>query len=348
MFTSDNWNTAELAIGEFVDDNAGTCWGIVAKMIVGTLIAGSNLVIESAKKDGGVSVFRVDGDGAALHNATFNLFNGRNTQITLNPFSGFAIGRFPLYSGNDYTINTNNARFWVDTDGNVHIRGTLHGVNGNFTGVVQASDFLDPDGRSMLTAARRFDADFLDLRGITVLDNLGRNSFSVSRTGFVTIGNGSNAITYNNNNGQLSISGNIVMNGGSISWSNVNAPTAAQVGARPDTWNPTASQISGLGSLAMLNNISTTYITDFSVQTQSVAAQTILAAQISASQITAGTLSWERIDKLARDILINNIHDMSWFAGQNATVGTIASNIMIVAMNVMMLRDGLRSLGLFI
>ena len=239
MFTSNNWQTAELAIGEFVDDSAGTCWGIVAKMIVGTLIAGSNLVIESAKKDGGVSVFRVDGDGASLYNAVFNLYNGSNTQITLNPFTGFAIGRYPLYSGNNYTINTNNAQFWVDMSGNVHMKGTLHGVNGTFSGqlqaatgrfsgVVQASDFQDQFGRSMLTTSGyRFDADFLDLRGISVTDTFGRNSFSVSRSGFVTIGNGSNAITYNNSNGQLNVSGNIVMTGGSISWASVNTPTAA-------------------------------------------------------------------------------------------------------------------------
>ena len=52
LMTSNNWKTAELAIGNFHDKNLGDCWGIVAPNIVGTLLAGSNLVIESTKKDG--------------------------------------------------------------------------------------------------------------------------------------------------------------------------------------------------------------------------------------------------------------------------------------------------------
>ena len=291
MFTSDNWNTAELAIGEFVDDNAGTCWGIVAKMIVGTLIAGNNLIIESAKKDGGVSVFRVDGDGAALYNATFNLFNGANTQITLNPFTGFAIGRYPLYSGNGYTINTTNAQFWVDMDGNVHMKGTLHGVNGTFSGelaaatgrfkgIVQASDYQDLNGISMLSknsgSGYKFDADFLDLKGISITDTYGRNSFSVNRSGYVKIGDGSNQITYDNFTGILNVSGRIAMgSGSSITWGDswgsggVAPPTAAQVGAIADK--------EGV--------ITSTYIAEDSIQTAHIKANAITAKMITAWEV---------------------------------------------------------------
>jgi len=236
MFTSNNWQTAELAIGEFVDDNAGHCWGIVGRMIVGTILAGNNLIIESERQDGGRSVFRVDGNGAALYNATFDLFNGSNTQITLNPFTGFAIGRFPLYSGDNYTINTNNARFWVDMNGNVHLRGTLHGVDGtfsgelsaatgNFHGVVRASDFQDPFGRSMLRNPNndyRFTGDYIDARGIIVRNWANQITFQVD------------------SNGNVFVSGSIHMGAGStITWGagGANAPTAAQVGARPDWWN---------------------------------------------------------------------------------------------------------------
>lgn len=72
-------------------------------------------------------MFRVDGNGASLHNAIFDIYNGNQVQITLNPYSGFAIGKYPLYSGDEYTIDEDNASFWVDINGNVHIKGTLEG-----------------------------------------------------------------------------------------------------------------------------------------------------------------------------------------------------------------------------
>ncbi|MDR0380425.1 MAG: hypothetical protein LBH86_00300, partial [Oscillospiraceae bacterium] len=83
--TANNWQTAELVLGHYSDPNAGDGWGVIAKSLFGTLVAGENLIIESAKQDGGVSVFRVDANGAALYNATFDIYNGNHTQITINP-----------------------------------------------------------------------------------------------------------------------------------------------------------------------------------------------------------------------------------------------------------------------
>ena len=143
------------------------------------MLAGSSLIIESAKKDGDISVFRVDGSGASLHNAIFDIYNGNQVQITLNPYSGFAIGKYPLYSGDEYTIDEDNASFWVDINGNVHIKGTLEGCDGKFSGelvaasgrfkgVVQASDYQDLNGRSMLTSSYKFSPTYLELRGLTI------------------------------------------------------------------------------------------------------------------------------------------------------------------------------------
>lgn len=39
MFTNDNWNSATIGIGEFVDKNLGSIFGIVAPAIVGTILA---------------------------------------------------------------------------------------------------------------------------------------------------------------------------------------------------------------------------------------------------------------------------------------------------------------------
>ena len=210
MFTTDNWATANLAIGQIVSENGNILSGVIADSLIGKLLAGSSLIIESAKKDGGTAVFRVDGNGASLHNAVFDIYNANQVQITLNPYSGIAIGKYPVYSGSNYKINTNNATFWVDTKGNVHVKGTLEGCDGKFSGelvaasgrfkgVVQASAYQDLSGHNMLTNDYKFGADYLELKGLNV-----NNNFIVDSSGKVTI------------------RGNITMTGGSISWANIN------------------------------------------------------------------------------------------------------------------------------
>lgn len=128
VMTSDNWATAEMAIGKFHDENLGDCWGIVAPRIVGTLLAGGTLVIESAKKDGGTALFRVDGDGCRIYNSDISVC-GDQTHIVLNPDIGFAIGAYPVYSVNEdtgvKTLIEENARFWADTAGNLNLTGNI-------------------------------------------------------------------------------------------------------------------------------------------------------------------------------------------------------------------------------
>lgn len=173
-FTSDGWTSAKMAIGQFQDTNLGTLWGIVAPSIVGTLLAGENLVIESTKKDGETAVFRVDADGAKLYNSLFDLvskytYNGQTNvgQISLNPTVGLITGNtaeensFLAYDGDgnivgvktvngstvkyiDELVNGDRpqTKFWVDMEGNVYIEGNgvFHG-NGEFSGTVNALDF---------------------------------------------------------------------------------------------------------------------------------------------------------------------------------------------------------------
>ena len=38
-----------------------------------------------------------------------------------------------------YTIDEDNASFWVDINGNVHIKGTLEGCDGKFSGELVAA-----------------------------------------------------------------------------------------------------------------------------------------------------------------------------------------------------------------
>lgn len=120
VFTDDNWNSAILALGNFSDKNLGSMYGIVAPNIVGTLLAGKNLVIESEKQDGGVSVFKVDGNGAKLYNSQFDLVNdyiitkddGSTTkygQISLHPSIGIVAGN----------VDAENDFFSYDSKGNI-------------------------------------------------------------------------------------------------------------------------------------------------------------------------------------------------------------------------------------
>lgn len=144
VFTKDNWETVEMAIGQIKDPNTGTSWGVIAPSIVGTLIAGNNLVIESEKKDGDVSVFRVDGDGAVLHNASFDIVKD-NAHIALNPSVGFGIGKYPIITKNDegeITQHEDNLKFFVDKDGNVTMKGTLEGCDGYFDGTIYAKKIV--------------------------------------------------------------------------------------------------------------------------------------------------------------------------------------------------------------
>lgn len=147
VMTDDAWTTAKMAIGKFHDANLGDCWGIVAPMVVGTIIAGEQLIIESSKRDGNTAVFRVDADGCRLYNSdieiTKTLSNGQTIQIALNPDIGIAIGNYPLYNVNQdtgvKTLIANNANFWADENGNLHLRGNLEAATGSFTGAVHAT-----------------------------------------------------------------------------------------------------------------------------------------------------------------------------------------------------------------
>ena len=141
---------------------------------------------------------------------------------TLKDYGGnfildFETGKLTMKRG---SINIGNGNFTVDEEGNLYARrgtfaGTLSGAKGtfggqlvaaggDFKGVVQASDFLDRYGRSMMSGDK-FASDYLDLYGLTIRNkNTGAITFAVSSTGVITI------------------NGNITMGAGStINWAAV-------------------------------------------------------------------------------------------------------------------------------
>ncbi|MDR1641403.1 MAG: DUF3672 domain-containing protein, partial [Clostridiales bacterium] len=205
MFTNDAWKTANLAIGQIKAEGGRTVSGVVADALVGKLLAGNNMIIESATKSNGKSVFRVDGGGASLYNASFSILQGTN-EIVLDATHGIAIGKSPLYTAGGAFIK-DNASFWVDSEGNIHMKGVLEaasgtfsgalnaatgtfkgdisGANGTFTGTIKAKDYLDSNNKSMMTNSK-FKSDYLDLLGLTIRKD-GVPTLTISNDGSITM-----------------------------------------------------------------------------------------------------------------------------------------------------------------
>lgn len=208
LFTTDNWQTAKMAIGELYDANlvsddnpGGTAYGIVAPYIVGTMLAGQNLMIDT--EDGS---FRVGKDGCRLYNANFDIeseHTATNTKgiLSLHPDYGFLAGMVKqsdsiftydeedkitgvrTWKGDDelgvakiadiaedYNLASN---FWIDMYGDVYMKGTVYATEGSFSGVL----------------------------------DIGGGNFYVDSAGNVTM------------------KGNINMSSGTITWSSENSPS---------------------------------------------------------------------------------------------------------------------------
>ena len=200
----------------------GSAYGIAAPYLVGTVIAGSNLIIESAKQDGGKAVFRVDADGAKLYNSRFDLAKdlsegGTNDTglISLNPGVGLVGGKSaptaPLFSYDDQgnvngvvladgktteknltslnKDNLPNASFWVDMLGNAYLKGTIYATDGVFSGELKAASGTF----SGTVKAAKFEGDSSgELIGPAIyVPNKKNPKFSVDSSGKVTITNGS-------------------------------------------------------------------------------------------------------------------------------------------------------------
>ena len=217
VFTDDNWDTAKMAIGKTQSEDGSELWGVVADALVGKMIAGNNLIIESFGADGTTIAFRVDGSGVQVHNGRFDLKSG-DGQISLYPETGIVGGKVsvsvPLYaydangniiglisnSGKTYTSVTQidledlpNANFWVDMEGNAYFKGkiyaedgvfngTVHAKDGDFSGVINATD-LKLDGVSVsgvmdAVADKNGNLDYLKIGDITIDGETGEITFS--------------------------------------------------------------------------------------------------------------------------------------------------------------------------
>lgn len=115
---------------------------------------------------------------------------GGNYYVAINGSDTNAEKEYAFWAGNP---DPEKAKFWVKKTGEMYsasgvFNGRLEAATGNFVGVVQAADFLDSNGKSMMITTDTFSADYLDLHGMTITDkSTGLTSFAVSEDGKVTI-----------------------------------------------------------------------------------------------------------------------------------------------------------------
>lgn len=298
MFTSDNWNTATIGIGEFVDKNLGSIFGIIAPAIVGTILAGSQLVIESEKTDGGVAVFKVDAEGASLHNASFNLYGSTGGRIDLGAIFGIVAGsnKNTLFyydskgqptgvrtTGNRSVTSIDdlvsgdqpNANFWLDMKGNAYFRGKILATSGSIGGWEIASSYLysgNGSNRVALNGGTSYYSQYAFWAGA---ENPVNAKFWVKKNGEIKATDGTFSGTLNaakvsgvlsaapsggwiegigirvgpnsyaNNgynfyvdqNGNVSMQGNLTLKNGAITWANLNSGVTNTINGAYDAAN---------------------------------------------------------------------------------------------------------------
>lgn len=163
VFTDDNWRTAKMALGKFNDSELGEVYGIIAPNVVGTLLAGENLIIDSAHPDGTISSFRVDSTGAKLYNSTFLMEkeyvntegNKDFGQIMIDPQYGIVAGSDIYITNSDGTVTPTfvkdgevikdgelpiNSNFFLDLNGgNSYFRGYVYAQGGVFSGTITSA-----------------------------------------------------------------------------------------------------------------------------------------------------------------------------------------------------------------
>ncbi len=127
-FSDNGFQTSKLALGS-ISTTAGVKFGLIADVIVGTMLAGTTLTITNSGGN-----FTLNETGATLYNAKFTIENS-NSRILLNPND--SDGRIFRIQKNESTIWTD--KFWVDNTGNVNFSGNLSGATGTFSGSLSAA-----------------------------------------------------------------------------------------------------------------------------------------------------------------------------------------------------------------
>lgn len=217
--------------------NNSTTSGLVSTVLDNQANVG--LIVDSNGVRGSVVVEAINGQSSATISADKVNLNGYVTVSSLKSGGSTVIDGSRITTGaidsSNYTYNSGNfstsgtefdlsdgsitsKNFAIDSDGNVYLRKNINiGLNAdggyNFTvdssGNVNVAGTLDAkilkfNGKPVLTSDNKVSAKYLELKGITIIDNSGKVTFQVD------------------SNGNVTVQGNITMgSGSSISWSNI-------------------------------------------------------------------------------------------------------------------------------
>ena len=242
--SDDNWNTARLAIGYFKDSN-GSHYGVNADVLAGKLLVGNNLVIEN-ETDQGIMQFKVDQTGAWLYNSQLLLQSDDGGGIMIHPDYGFVVGgdtAHPLYTTSGTTVTPSfidsetgdvidqdsdglpdNVNFYIDTEGNVSMKGNILADSGDIGGWIIDDNMLYSGSNTTYVALNTSGSNTTSAYAIWAgAENAGSAPFFVKRDGTVRMENGDFQGTISggsiniNDNFIVDDNGNVTLNG-NITW----------------------------------------------------------------------------------------------------------------------------------
>lgn len=237
-----------------------------------------------------------------LHSGSATTYVALNSSKTNNP-------AYAIWAGaNDPA----SAPFWVKRNGDLYAR------NGTFQGTISGARYLDSNGNSMMNSSEQFTSGYLDLKGIVVRNSAGQITFQVD------------------SNGNVSVSGNIIMGSGStINWATVgetnvvysqsyqlanqanSAATIAQSTASTAITNATTA----LNSVQLLANgeyYSGTFINGHRIYSPELIGDQIILS--TAGRYTVGVISLQQSSTYAFDITSYMSLRMQSAAGYNTYV----------------------------
>lgn len=255
---------------------------------MGNILAGNTLVIESEARAGENAVFRVDGEGASLHNAVFQLLKGSGGRISLDPSFGITAGNgsYFTYDDNGYisgvklqdgsTVaslsevnwqkqdgvwkNAPQPNFWVDMNGDAFFRGKVYATDGYFSGTVYATDgefsgtihATDGEFKGVV------DASGFKINGVDALIGNKISSDFLELRG-LAIPNASNPAF------AIDSQGHVTINGGSISFGSLDSSAQDKINSAYDTANDAMDAINDLDIPTLPSYIKSTYIDSTSI-----------------------------------------------------------------------------------
>lgn len=304
LFTDDAWESGKMAIGQITaPDGNGTLYGIVAQCLVGNILAGNTLIIESEARAGENAVFRVDGEGASLHNAVFQLLKGSGGRISLDPSFGIAAGDSSYfdYDDNGYisgiklqdgsTVsslsevnwqkqdgvwkNAPKPNFWLDMNGDAFFRGKIYATDGYFSGTVYATDgeFSGTIHATNGEFKGVVDANGFKINGKDALigDKIAADFLELRGLAIPNATNPAFAIDSQ---------GRVTINGGSISFGALDSSTQNTIHSALDTANEAMDAINNLDIPTLPSYIKSTYIDSTRIESPTIVGGIVQAGEI--------------------------------------------------------------------